>query len=104
MPDSVYISPDLGWANRTNMLDPTCNPGASVVLYADLVATQLTDIGYISLSYRVVTIGGSRFLLPLSFVRELHGDSVKYYYKQGSNSIRSFIFKTDPGEVLCPTP
>jgi len=77
----LYISPDLGWANRTRMLNPIYNDAVVSIPLTDLVATLLPDIGYIGPGYRVITTDSGLFLLPISTINGLMGNNLQYVYR-----------------------
>lgn len=78
---TMYITPNLGWASRTRMLNPAHNPLSQLINFSDLVSTELADKGYISGSYRVISPGGVTYLLPAAVVNKLFGDNIECIYK-----------------------
>lgn len=95
----VFLTPDLGWANRTRMLNPAYNSAVSTVDTAAMDVTTDADLGYISLSCRVITIGPVKYKIPFAFVGALTGNNIRYYYTIGDGVISSFVLRKSTGSV-----
>lgn len=96
---TVYISPDLGWASATKMLDPAINVLAQQFALSSLEESDLPDIGYISQTYRVLTTTAKTVLLPLATVKELPGNNVRYLFRLDLGTVGSFISRKSTGAV-----
>jgi len=97
---AILLSPDLGWASASRMLDPTYNTMVTSVSLAEAPVTTDPDIGYIGPEYRVVTTASGRRALPASVVRALPGNEIPYKYKLNTESvIRHTVLKTSAGAI-----
>lgn len=97
---AILMSPDLGWASLSRMLNPAYNPMVVSVNVSDTTDTSDVDIGYIGPMYRVVTTPLGRKILPANVVRGLVGNEILYKYKLSTSStIYSTILKTAAGAV-----
>jgi len=95
----LFLTPDLKWANRTRMLDPTYNSAVIELDTGTLDVTTDEDIGYVSCLYRVITLGPTKYKLGETTVRNLPGNNITYYYGIGDGVIRSFILRKSTGSV-----
>lgn len=95
----LYLSPDLKWANRTRMLDPTYNDAVVSVNEGDLTVTTDEDTGYIGHAHRVITLGILKYNLPTSVVWNLTGNNVNYIYTIGDGVFRTFVLRKSTGSV-----
>ena len=98
----LYISPNLGWANISRMLNPAYNSLAIAIELGTLATTDLPYLGYLGPEYPVLPASPSNVLLPASAVNLLKGNEVRYYFTVGSDRPSTFILRksTKPVEQV----
>lgn len=88
---SLYITSNLGWANRELMFDATLNPSLLRFPLTDLAITTLSD-DYVKGPYNLVfDSDGIKYLVPQSVGRVLGRQSL-YLWRVSSGIISEFRF------------
>lgn len=88
----LYITPDVGWANRELMFQFTRNPSLKPFAINSLQTTSLTDAYLKGPTTLVFTYEGSRYRIPVTEARQFAG-SPFYYWRVGENGpIQAFRY------------
>jgi len=89
--DTLYITPDLGWALMDEMLDPALNSLAISVSPADLTLSSGTFFGYLGPNHRVLDVAGVMYEIPYITVASMYGHGMLHYYRYGADGeVKSF--------------
>jgi hypothetical protein len=101
---TMKITPDLGWASKTDMLDSSKNP-----FMLEYTLTTLTQVGWSSGRTKtrgqlVITYSGTNYLLPDGALDRL-GAPGRHYWQVGDSDIDYFILDlASPSAAAAPTP
>lgn len=97
--DTIYISPDLGWANVDDMLNPAMNPAVVMVFENEWTVVDSPPLGFLSPSVRRLYYFRQSVEIPLSDFRKLRGHNMRYIYRAsnetGDGIPRRFILRLE---------
>lgn len=98
--DTLKVSPDLGWDNQSDMVDPFKNSNLLRVDPGDLVVSGNAVNGYVGPNRRTVTVDGMAKDIPLATVRKMLANKQVHYYQFGyGGTIREFTLLLDAPPV-----
>lgn len=83
MPDALFITPDLGWANPDAMMDAALNPKLAIFYLEDLGTTTESPSYVKGRASLIFNHAGVNYVVPASDIDRLGGNGLHFWQCTG---------------------